>query len=92
MIRRWVVQPDEDVTIKSGTVKAKKLGVETTITATLEPPPPKPPADPTKPEPVKPPPPLLVNFLWFVDGIGPVQVLNSYGQMFVLAGAAAPAR
>jgi hypothetical protein len=28
---------------------------------------------------------LLVNFLWFVDGIGPVQVLNSYGQMFQLS-------
>jgi hypothetical protein len=30
-------------------------------------------------------PPLLVNFFWFVDGIGPVQVLNSYGQMFQLS-------
>ena len=43
-------------------------------------------------EPTDPPdpicvPPLLVNFLWFIDGVGPVQTLNSYGQMFQLSSA-----
>lgn len=32
-------------------------------------------------------PPLLVNFFWFIDGVGPVQTLNSYGQMFQLSSA-----
>lgn len=73
--RRWVAQPDEEVNSPvSGTVTAKKLGVEITNRVTIEPAPPQPIKDS----------PLMVNFFWYVDGIGPVQVLNSYGQMFVL--------
>lgn len=73
--RHWVVQPDDAVATKLATYsRTKKLGLETTIALTIDPPP---------PEPLKPPA-LLVNFFWIADGVGPVQVLNSYGQMFQL--------
>jgi hypothetical protein len=76
--RHWVVQPDEEIsTPASGIVMAKKIGVEITIKVSIEPPPVAPIKDP----------PLMVNFLWYVNGIGPVQVLNSYGQMFQLTSA-----
>lgn len=75
LMRHWVVQPDDAVATKLATyARTKKLGLETTIELTIDPPP---------SEPLKPPA-LLVNFFWFADGVGPVQVLNSYGQMFQL--------
>ena len=77
--RRWVLQPDEQVVTKLGSWKTKKLGLEQTIKVTIEPAP----AEPIKN------PPLLVNFLWYADGVGPVQVLNSYGQMYLLTSATA---
>lgn len=72
--RHWVVLPEEKVMGKSGEWKAIKLGLETLLEVTIEPPT----AQPLKA------PPLLVNFLWMVDGVGPVQVLNSYGQQYLL--------
>lgn len=73
--RHWVLQPEEKLTLKDGTErKTIKLGLETTVTTTIEPPP---------PEPIKPSA-MLVNFFWFVDGTGPVQVLNSFGQQYAL--------
>ena len=75
LMRHWVVQPDDAVATRLATYsRTKKLGLETTIELTIDPPP---------REPLKPPA-LLVNFFWFADGVGPVQVLNSYGQMFQL--------
>lgn len=73
--RHWVLQPEEKLTLKDGTErKTIKLGLETTVTTTIEPPP----EQPIKPSA------MLVNFFWFVDGTGPVQVLNSFGQQFAL--------
>ena len=75
LTRHWVLQPDETIAARAGTFNAKKLGVETTILVTIEPPPELPLRAPA----------LLVNFLWIADGVGPVQVINSYGQMYQLA-------
>jgi hypothetical protein len=80
LIRHWVVLPEEKIEMTTGErsgeqVKALKLGLETTVKVTIEPPTDKPLRAP----------PLLVNFFWMVDGIGPIQVLNSYGQQFQLA-------
>lgn len=72
--RHWVLQPDERVRTAFGEWTSKKLGLETTITLTIDPPP----LLPLKTQP------LLVNFIWYVDAIGPVQVLNSFGQMYQL--------
>lgn len=77
--RHYVVLPEEtlDVTIgeRAGQqVKTAKLGLETLLKVTIEPAP---------PNELKAPP-LLVNFFWFVDGTGPIQVQNSYGQQYVL--------
>lgn len=78
VLRHWVAQPDEEInTPVSGNAQAKKLGIEITINVSI---------DPAPPTPIRAPP-LLVNFLWYVDGIGPVQALNSYGQMFILTSA-----
>jgi hypothetical protein len=74
LLRHWVLQPDETITTKAGVWTSKKLGLETTIKLTIDPPPPLPLKDPA----------LLVNFLWIADGVGPVQVLNSFGQMYQL--------
>lgn len=73
--RHWVVLPAEKITGKDGKeLTTIKLGVETTVTATI---------DPAPEQPLKAPP-LLVNLFWIVDGTGPIQVLNSYGQQFAL--------
>jgi hypothetical protein len=73
--RHWVVLPEEKITGKDGQeLKTIKLGVETTVTTTIEPPT----TDPLRPSP------LLVNLMWIVDGTGPVQVLNSFGQQYAL--------
>jgi hypothetical protein len=77
LTRHWVLLPVEEVQSKLGTWKAKKLGVEFTINVTIEPAP----AEPIRN------PPLQVNFLWQVDGVGIVQALNSYGQMYLLTSA-----
>lgn len=39
--------------------------------------------EPETPQPLKAPP-LLVNFFWMVEGTGPIQIQNSYGQQFLL--------
>ncbi|MBE7451845.1 MAG: hypothetical protein HS111_24040 [Kofleriaceae bacterium] len=79
IVRHFVVLPEEKLQLPIGEkageqLKAIKLGLETTVKVTL---------DPAPPQPLKAPP-MLVNFFWFVDGMGPVQVLNSYGQQYVL--------
>ncbi len=81
VIRHWVVQPDEEIGMNGGRLKAKKLGIEITMKVSIEPAP---------PEPIRPPP-LMVNFFWYVDGVGPVQIVNSYGQMYVLTSSTAMA-
>lgn len=72
--RHFVVQPAETVTSKAGTWKALKLGIEITTKVTIEPAP----AAPLKEIP------LQVNFLYLADGVGVVQALNSFGQMYIL--------
>lgn len=77
--RHWVVLPEETIDIKIGDlagqqVKTIKLGLETTLKVTI---------DPMPPQDLKLPP-LIVNFFWLVDGTGPLQIQNSYGQQFVL--------
>ncbi len=79
VVRHWVVLPEETLEVRIGDhageqLKALKLGLETTVKVTI---------DPAPVLPLKAPP-LLVNFFWMVDGTGAVQVLNSYGQQFVL--------
>ncbi len=79
VIRHWVVLPEEKLEIRMGEMagqqlKTLKLGLETTVKVTIDPPP----ADPLKA------PPLLVNFFWMLDGTGPIQIMNSYGQQFLL--------
>lgn len=73
LTRHIVTQPSESVTTKAGTWKAAKLGIETTIKLTIEPAPPNPLRDI----------PLLVNFLYIVDGVGVVQTMN-YTSQFLL--------
>lgn len=75
--RHWVVQPDEPIATKFGSWTTKKLGLETTVELTIDPAPLNPLRQPA----------LLVNFFWYADGVGPVQVLNSYGQMYQLSAA-----
>lgn len=76
VLRRFVLQVAEPVTTKAGSWKAPtKLGLEINMKLTIEPAP----AQPLKDQP------LLVNFLWIADGVGPVQTLNSFGQQFQLA-------
>lgn len=96
--RHWVFLPDEPVATGYGSwSKTKKLGLETTPRVGLDPPTEKPLKGDVRCRDNKDPicqckddkdpicvPPLLVNFFWMVDGVGPVQVLNSYGQMFQL--------
>jgi len=72
--RHFVVLPAEQVATKAGSWKARKLGVEITTKTTIEPAPDKPLKDV----------PLQVNFLYQADGVGIVQALNSFGQMYVL--------
>jgi hypothetical protein len=77
--RHWVVLPEEEIEIKQGDwagqmVKTAKLGLETLIKVTIEP---APPLELKAP-------PLLVNFFWMVDGTGPIQIANSYGQQYLL--------
>ena len=71
--RHIVTQPSETITTKAGTWKAAKLGIETATKVTIEPPPLNPLRDI----------PLLVNFLYLVDGVGVVQTLN-YTAQFLL--------
>ncbi|HVV81794.1 MAG TPA: hypothetical protein VHE35_01900 [Kofleriaceae bacterium] len=101
--RHWVPQPDEPIATKFGSwQKTKKLGLETIVNVVMDPPlVPAPPPEPPPPAPGAPPPeppkpavvgrfPVensLVNFIWIADGVGPVQLLNSYGQMFQLSSA-----
>ncbi|MBK7072724.1 MAG: hypothetical protein IPH44_10515 [Myxococcales bacterium] len=73
LTRHIVTQPSESVTTKAGTWKAAKLGIETTIKITIEPAPPNPLRDI----------PLLVNFIYLVDGVGVVQTAN-YTAQFLL--------
>ncbi|MBL8619710.1 MAG: hypothetical protein JNK64_00370 [Myxococcales bacterium] len=73
LTRHIVTQPSESVTTKAGTWKAAKLGIETTIKVTIEPAPPNPLRDI----------PLLVNFIYLVDGVGVVQTAN-YTAQFLL--------
>lgn len=72
--RHWVLQKDEPIATKLGSWTTKKLGLENMTTVTVEPAPPEPLREPV----------LRVHFFWFADGVGPVQVLNSFGQMFQL--------
>jgi hypothetical protein len=77
--RHYVVLPEEAIDIKIGDlagqqVKTVKLGLESTVKVTI---------DPAPPLELKAPP-MLVNFFWMVDGTGPVQIGNSYGQQYVL--------
>jgi hypothetical protein len=77
--RHYVVLPEETIDIPVGDlagqqVKTVKLGLESTVKVTIEPPPPL----------ELKAPPMLVNFFWMVDGTGPVQIGNSYGQQYVL--------
>lgn len=72
--RHWVLQKDEAIATKLGSWTTKKLGLENTTTVTLEPAPPEPLKEPV----------LRVNFLWIADGVGPVQVVNAFGQTFQL--------
>jgi hypothetical protein len=77
--RHYVVLPEETVDVKMGDwagqqVKTAKLGLETLVKVTIEPPP----AQPLKA------PPLLVNLFWMLDGAGPLQISNSYGQQYLL--------
>ena len=74
LIRHFVVQPAETVAVKAGTWKALKIGIEITTKVTIEPAP----ANPLKDLP------LMVNFLYLADGVGVVQALNSFGQLYVL--------
>lgn len=69
-----VLLPDQPVGTGLGSWTAKRLGLESTVNLTV---------DPAPPAPLKPPT-LVQNFFWFVDGVGPVQVLNAYGHMFQL--------
>lgn len=73
LTRHIVTQPSESVTTKAGTWKAAKLGIETTIKVTIDPAPPNPLRDI----------PLLVNFIYLVDGVGVVQTMN-YTAQFLL--------
>ena len=72
--RHFVVLVPEQIASKAGTWKAQKLGIEISTKVTIEPAPPLPLKEI----------PLQVNFLYQVDGVGIVQALNSYGQMFIL--------
>ena len=73
LTRHIVTQSPESVTTKAGTWKASKLGIETTIKLTIDPAPPNPLRDI----------PLLVNFIYLVDGVGVVQTAN-YTAQFLL--------
>jgi hypothetical protein len=77
--RHYVVLPEEAIDIKVGDwagqqVKTVKLGLESTVKVTIEP---APPLELKAP-------PMLVNFFWMLDGTGPLQIGNSYGQQYVL--------
>lgn len=77
--RHYVVLPEEEIEIRMGDwagqkLKTAKLGLETLLKVTIEPP---------TPLPLKSPP-LLVNFFWMIDGTGPIQIQNSYGQQYLL--------
>ncbi|MEZ4402632.1 MAG: hypothetical protein R3B06_21605 [Kofleriaceae bacterium] len=72
--RRVVTLPSELVSSKAGQWKATKLGIENTIVVTITP-------EPPAPLKVIPP---QVSYLYVADKVGVVQVINSFGQMFVL--------
>jgi hypothetical protein len=79
IVRHYVVLPEEAIDIKVGDwagqqVKTVKLGLESTVKVTI---------DPAPPLELKAPP-MLVNFFWMLDGTGPLQIGNSYGQQYVL--------
>lgn len=77
LVRHYVKLPDEPIATTLGAWQTKKLGLETQPTLTIEPPTEQPLRLPN----------MLVNVFWIADGVGPVQILNSYGVMFQLTGA-----
>jgi hypothetical protein len=80
MERKWTPVVPEQIHTKMGSYKAEKLALTTTGRVTLDAPlssdmaPMELPAD-------------WINQLWFVEGIGVVQTLNSYAHMYQLVNA-----
>lgn len=72
--RRVVIQPPEAITTKAGSWKANKLGIESTLAITIEPAPLKPLREI----------PLLVNFMYQVDGVGVVQTVTGSAQYLLV--------
>lgn len=73
--RHWVLLPTESITLKDGSeAKPIKLGLETQVKVTLDPAP----AEPLREHPQQ------NSYFWFIDGTGPVQVLNVHRQQFAL--------
>lgn len=77
--RHWVLLPEEAIDVRLGDwagqqVKTVKLGLETLVKVTIEPAP----LQELKA------PPLLVNLFWMLEGTGPLQISNSYGQQYIL--------
>jgi hypothetical protein len=77
LVRHWVQLKDEPIATTLGAWTTKQFGLETQPTLTIEPPTEQPLRLPN----------MLVNVFWIADGVGPVQILNSYGVMFQLTAA-----
>jgi hypothetical protein len=75
--RQFTPAVSEDVSTPLGQMKAEKLAISVTGRVTID----GATAD-AKPYPLKA---NLINSLWLVDGIGVVQVLNSYAHLYVLS-------
>lgn len=77
MERRWTPVEPEQIHTKMGAYKAEKLALTTTGRVTLD----APLTADLKPMEL---PDNWINLLWFVDGVGVVQTLNTYAHMYQL--------